>query len=100
MLECCHQLWTPRFCQSALDSQNLLFGRLRWLHSVQIQLLAGVTTTTASADPVTLSGIKESLLDKSATNANQDCFDACAFITKRDNRQYSERDNISIETQK
>jgi len=100
MLERCHQLWTPRLCQSALDSQNLLFGRLRWLQSVQIQLIAGVTTRTASADPVTLPGIKASSLDKSATNANQGCFAACAYMIKKDGKQYSERDNISSEKKK
>ena len=97
MLERCHQLWAPRFCQSALGSQNLLFGGLRWLQSVQIQLPAGAATATASTDPVPLSGIKESLLDRSATNANQGCFDACESMIKKDGRQYSERENISRE---
>ena len=101
MLECCHQLWVPRFCKSALGSQNLTFGKLRWLESVQIQLLAGAATATASTDPVPLSGIKESLLNRSsATNANQGCFDACASMSKKDDRQHSERDNISSEKQK
>ena len=99
MLECCHQLWVPRFCKSALGSQNLTFGKLRWLESVQIQLLAGAATATASTDPVPLSGIKESLLDRSDTNANQGCFDACVSMIKKYDRQYSERDNIRSEKQ-
>ena len=73
----------PRFCQSALGSQNLLFCGLRWLHSVQIQLPAGTATETASTDPVPLSGIKESLLARSATNAYQGCFDACVSMIKK-----------------
>jgi hypothetical protein len=44
---------------------------------------------------VPLSGIKESLLDRSATNANQGCFDACASMIKKYDRQYSERGKIS-----
>jgi len=56
------------------------------------------TTATASTDPAPLSGIKESLLDRSATNANQGWFDACASM--KDDRQYSERDKISSEKQK
>jgi hypothetical protein len=49
-----------------------------------------------------LSGIKESLLDRSATNANQGCFAACASMIKNDGRQYSEseRDNVSSEKKK
>jgi hypothetical protein len=50
MLERCHQLWVPRFCQSALGSKNLLFGGLRWLQSVQIQLPARAATTKASTE--------------------------------------------------
>ena len=63
---------------------------------MHIQLPAGAAT--ASTDLVPLSGFKESLLDRSAKNAYQGCFDACASMIKRDNRQYSERDNISSET--
>ncbi len=102
MLECSHQLWAPSFCQSALGSQNFLFGGLRWLKYVQIQLPAGAATATASTDPVPLSGIKESLFDRSSTNANQGWIDACASMIKikRDNKHYSERYNISNETQK
>jgi hypothetical protein len=44
---------------------------------------------------VPLSGIKESLLDRSTKNANQGCFDACASMIKKDGRQYSERRKIS-----
>jgi hypothetical protein len=51
-------------------------------------------------DPVLLSGIKESLLEKSATNANQGCFAACASMIKKDGRKYCERDNISSEKKK
>ncbi len=51
-------------------------------------------------DPVLSSGIKESLLEKSATNANQGCFAVCASMIEKDGRQYSERDNISSEKQK
>ena len=97
-LELCHQIWAPRFCQSALGSQNLPFGELRWLQSVQIQLPAGAAT--ASADPVPLSGIKESSLDRSATNAYQGCIDASAYMIKKDDRQYSESNKISREKQK
>jgi len=100
MLERFHQLWAPRFCQSALGSQSLPFGGLRWLQSVQIQLPAGAATAKASTDTVPLSGIRESLFDRSATNVNQGCFDACASIIKKDDRQYSEIDIISSEKQK
>ena len=67
MLEICHQLWAPGFCQPllGLGSQNFLFCGLRWLQSLHIQLPAAAAT--ASTDPdtgVTLSGIKESLLDR------------------------------------
>ena len=37
------------------------------------------------------------MLDRSSTNANQGCINACASIFKKDGRQYSERDKISIE---
>jgi hypothetical protein len=63
-------------------------------------LPAGAASSTALKDPVLLSGIKESLLDRSATNANQGCFAACASMIKKDGKQYSERDNISIEKKK
>ena len=52
---------------------------------------------TASTNPVPFSGARESLLDRSPTNANQGCFNACASIFKKDGRQYSERDKTSIE---
>ena len=61
---------------------------------------AGAATATASADTVPLSGIKESLLDRSATNANQGYFDACASMRKKDDKQHSEKDNISSEKHK
>ncbi len=61
---------------------------------------AGAATSTASIDPLTLSGIKESLLDKSATNVNQGCFAACASMINKNGRQYSERDNISSKKKK
>ena len=61
---------------------------------------AGAATSIASTDPLPLSGIKESLLDRSATNANQGCFAVCASMIKKDGRQYCERDNISSEKQK
>ncbi len=63
---------------------------------------AGAATSTALADPMLLSGIKESLLERSATNANQGCFAACASMIKNDGRQYSEseRDNVSSEKKK
>ena len=67
------------------------------MQSVQIQLPAGAATATDSTDPVPLSGIKESLLDKSATNSIKGCFDACASMIKKDDRQYSERENINRE---
>jgi len=62
-------------------------------------LPAGAATSTALTDPMLLSGIKESLLDRSATNANQGCFAACASMVKNDGRQCSEseRDNVSSE---
>jgi hypothetical protein len=99
MLECCHQLWTPRFCQPSLGlgSQNIFFSGLRWLQSLHIQLPAAAATASTDPDPVPLSGIKESLLERSATNANQGCFDACESMIKKDGRQYSERENISRE---
>jgi hypothetical protein len=53
-----------------------------------------------SRSRVPLSEIKESLLDRSATNANQGCFDACASMIKKDDRQYSERHKISSKKQK
>ncbi len=53
-----------------------------------------------SRSRVPLSEIKESLLDRSATNANQGCFDACASMIKKDDRQYSERENMSREKMK
>ena len=86
MLERCHQLWAPGFCQPSLGlgSQNLLFSGLRWLQSLHIQLPAVVATASADPDPVPLSGIKESLLDRSATNANQGCFDSCESMIKKD----------------
>jgi hypothetical protein len=61
MLERCHQLWAPRFCQPSLGlgSQNLLFSGLRWLQSLHIQLPAVVATDSADPDPVQLSGIKK-----------------------------------------
>ena len=68
--------------------------------SVQIQLPAGAATEPASTDPVPLSGIKESFLDRSAINAKQGFVDACASIIKKDDRQYSERGNISREKMK
>ncbi len=75
---------------------------MRWLQSLLIQLPAVVATASADSDPVQLSGIKESLLDRSATNANQGCFDACASMIKKDDRQYSEseRDYVSSEKKK
>ena len=63
------------------------------LQSVQTKLPAGAATSTALTDPVLLTGIKETLLDRSATNANQGCFAACVSMIKKDGRQYSERDN-------
>jgi len=60
-------------------------------------LPAGAATSTASTDQLPLSGIKESSLDRSATNANQGCFAACASMIKKDGRQNCERDNISSE---
>jgi hypothetical protein len=65
-------------------------------------LSAGAATSTASTDQLPLSGIKESLLDRSATNANQGFFAACASMIKNDGRQYSEseRDNVSSEKNK
>ena len=98
MLVRCHQLWAPRFCQSALrlSSQNLLFGRLRWLQSGQIQL-PEAGAATASTDPAPLSRIKQSSYDRSATNAYQGCFDACASMTNNDDRQHNERDKICRE---
>ena len=99
MLECCHQLWAPSFCQHllGLGSQNLLFSGLRWLQSLPIQLPAAAATASTDADPVPLSGIKESSLDRSATNVN---LDACASMIKKDGRQYSERGTISSKKQK
>ena len=96
MLEFFHQLWAPRFCQSALGSHSLPFFRLRWLQSVQVQLPAGKATATASTEPVPLSWIKESLLDRSATNDNQGCFDACESMIKKDGRQYLEEGKIKM----
>ena len=61
---------------------------------------AEAATSTALTDPLPLSGIKESLLDRSAKNANQGCFAACASMIKKDGRKYSERDNIRSEKQK
>ncbi len=63
---------------------------------------AGAATSIALTDPVPLSGINKSLLDRSATNANQGCFAACASMVKNDGRQYSEseRDNVSSEKKK
>ena len=86
MLECCHQLWAPRYFQSSLrlGSQNLVLSRLRWLQSLHIQLPAAAATASTDPDPVQLSGIKESLLDRSATNANQGCFDSCESMIKKD----------------
>jgi len=63
-------------------------------------LPAGAATSTASTDQLPLSGIKESLLDRSSTNANQGCFAACASMIKKDGRQYCERYNIRIEKKK
>ncbi len=40
------------------------------------------------------------MLDRSPTNANQGCFNACASIFKKDGRQYSEIDKINIEKNK
>ena len=89
MLERWHQLRAPGFCQPSLGlgSQNLLLSGLRWQQSLHIQLPAAAATASTDPDPVQLSGIKESLLDRSATNANQGCFDACASIIKKDDRQ-------------
>ena len=39
-------------------------------------------------------------MDRSATDTNRGCFDACASMIKKDDSQYSERDNISSEKQK
>ena len=64
-----------------LGLQNSLFGGLRWLQSGQIQLPGGAAT--ASTDPVPLSGIKESPLNRSATNINQRCFDAYVSLMKK-----------------
>ena len=58
---------------------------------------AGKATAKASTDPVPLSGIKGSLLDRSGTNSNQGCFDAYESMIKKDGRQYSERENIRRE---
>ena len=52
-----------------------------------------------SRSRVPLSGIKESLLDRSATNANQGCFDSCASMIKKDENN-SERCKISSKKQK
>jgi hypothetical protein len=49
---------------------------------------------------VLLSGIKETLMEKSSTNANQGCFAVCASMIEKDGRLYSERDNISSEKKK
>ena len=56
---------------------------------------AGAAKSTALTDPVLLSGIKESLLDRSAKNVNQGCFAACTSMIKKDGKQYSESDDIS-----
>jgi len=96
MLERCHQLWAPRFCQSALGSQNLPFDGWRWLQSVQIKLPAGAATSTASTDQLPLPGIKESSLDRSDTNANQGCFAACASMIKKVGGQNCERETTMI----
>ncbi len=57
---------------------------------------AGAATSTASTDQLPLSGIKESSLDRSATNANQGCFAACASMIKKVGRQNFERETTMI----
>jgi hypothetical protein len=59
-------------------------------------LPAGAATSTASTDQLPLSGIKESLLDRSATNANQGYFSACASMIKKVGRQNCERETTMI----
>ena len=61
---------------------------------------SGSYSFNRSRSRVPLSGIKESLLDRSATNSDRGCFGACASMTNKDYRQYSERDNISSEKKK
>ena len=61
---------------------------------------SGSYSFNRSRSRVPLSGIKESLLDRSATNDNKGCFDACATMIKKDDRQYSERGKVSSKKQK
>jgi hypothetical protein len=98
VLERFHQLWAPSFCQSELGSKKLPFGRngcslyrsscqQRQLHQQPLQIQCYYQES-------------KNLLDRSATNANQGCFAACASMIKKDGRQYCERDNISSEKKK
>ena len=61
---------------------------------------SAAATASTDLDQVPLSEIKESLLDRSAKNANQVCFDACASMNKKDERWYSERVKISSKKHK
>ena len=103
MLERCHQLWAPRFCQPSLGlgSQNLLFSRLIWLQSSHIQLPAAAAT--ASTDPDQECHYQESK-NHCWTDQLQmqfkGCFDTCASMIKKDDRQYIERGKISSKKQK